>query len=194
MKATALLLPALVLGTLSTAAARADILGSSVTGSLTANGGTTNLYDPANNNINGGVPAGYGNSTVGPTVVIGSGIEFGFEDSGNLDTADFTATGLVFTDTSFINATAPLNLSFSDPSFTGFTLASTDIPGIVELFSGDTLQIFVPQTFFSGPNSSAHTIVFTYGSPAPTPEPGSLALLGTGTLGGLAAFRRRRLA
>jgi len=81
-------------------AARADSLnGSSVSGSLTFAGSSSNNFNPSI----GDVPAGYGNSS-GTTVTIASPlVEFGdlallFGGDPNLDTADFTDTTLTISD------------------------------------------------------------------------------------------------
>jgi hypothetical protein len=167
-----------------TIAAHADGTGTSVTGGLYFAGGSTNYFDPAN----GFVPAGYGNDA-GTTVVIGPGIEFGFADSANTDTADFTGSTLTVTDTvKETGGNNPFEMTFTDPAFTGFTQTGA-ADGYTYTFSGDTLDVFWPGG--SVQDGQAFTGNFTY-STAATPEPSSLMLLGTGLLGFVGAMRRRR--
>ena len=77
----------------------AAIIGSTVTGDLNF-GNPTIYYDPGNGIVPG---SGYLNSSGNknsPTVVINAGLPtFGFNDTANLDVADFSSgTQLVFTD------------------------------------------------------------------------------------------------
>ena len=173
---------------LSAASSRADLLGSKVNGSLTFGGfGTTNFFDPAN----GFVPAGYGNSTSPNNVVIGSGIEFGFNDSVNRDIANFSGTGLLVRDVCLAGGTCGGNntfvMTFTDLAFTSATLLTNSL-GITYSFSGDTLTINYPGNFVDSGNATA---TFLIGTTAPTPEPGTMALVATGILGAAGAIRRR---
>ena len=106
---------------LSSQAKANGLIGSSVTGSLVFTGLTANYFDPTN----GFVPAGYEN-TAGTTVTIASpAVEFGFQDAGNTDFTNFSATqftvedvlapGAGGTDTAF-------TMTFTDTAFTDSVL------------------------------------------------------------------------
>ena len=143
----------------------APIVGSVVTGSLFFNNDTT---------FNGFSVANGGSGT---TATIGSGGEFTYTDAYNTDTANFSANGLRITDIVSVNA-GRFTMTFTDPSFTGFALASGS-PGFGYAFTGDTLTV----NFAGTTVPSTYTAVFDYTAASATPEPGSIVLLATGMLG-----------
>jgi hypothetical protein len=172
--------------------ARADLVGTTVTGSLDFDGDGLNFYNPAL----GFVPAGYQNSPGAQnsnTVVIVGGKEFGFTDPGNnTDVTSFSSTGFTFTDTS-LSAGANLNiiLTLTDPAFTGVSLISSTFPGLTFAISGDQITVDIP-----GLNASAgevFTASFNVTSTPSVPEPSTygLILIGFGFLAFMMAVRNR---
>ena len=157
----------------------ADLIGTTVTGSLQFGGGGLNYYDPAN----GFVPAsGYLNSSPGgPTVTIAElAIEFGFSDSLNTDTANFTNTQLIFTDVS-TGGSGPYTLTFTDSAFDGVSMATSTLPGMTYSFNDDshTITIDLPNYVSAGTWSGTFDVV-TEDERSPTPEPATLWLFGAG--------------
>ncbi len=144
-----------------------------------------NYYDP----VNGGVPAGFGNSS-GQPVTIGAITEFGYQDGANRDTADFSNTQLTIRDEVFTSA-APWQQTFTlvgGPAFSSLNLVSDAfIPGLTFSLNAGTIQLNWAGT--NGPND--FTAVFDVGAGAVVPEPASWALMigGFGLMG--AALRRR---
>ena len=174
------------------ASARADLVGTTVTGSLDFDADGLNFYNPAL----GFVPAGYQNSPGAQnsnTVVIVGGNEFGFTDPGNnTDVTSFSSTGFTFTDTA-ITAGPNLNiiLTLTDPAFTGVSLISSTFPGLTFAISGDQITVDIP-----GLNASAgevFTASFNVTSTSSVPEPSThgLMLIGFGFLGLMIAMRKR---
>ncbi len=168
--------------------ARADLLGTSVTGQLTIANGVTNYFESANHEV----PAGYGNSGLGTstTVTIGSGIEFGYNDGVNFDTVDFTGTMVTLQDVSQRNS-GIIHYSFTDTAFTGLTLSqdSENFPnGVTATLVGDVLTISSAGFNSSGTFSAVYTL-----SSAGVPEPSGWLLLATLILA-LALVARKRIA
>ena len=172
-----------------TLAAKADLTGTSVTGSAQFMGGSANVFDP----IYGYVPANYGNAA-GTTVKIGSGIEFGLEDSLNRDTANFMANTLTIKDVCKVSNCGGLNFSalytFTDAAFSGLTInfLSNGL-GLSATLAGDVLSL--TQKAGVPPNGTLSSVLSFSPAVASTPEPSSLALLGTGVLGLIGVARRR---
>src|SRR4051812_46012784 len=94
------LVSATVLWVANASPVKADLIGTSVSGVMNINGGSTNFFDPTN----GHVPAGFGNSASPNNVIIGSGTEFGFSDAANTDTVNFTGTQVTLTDVSEVGS------------------------------------------------------------------------------------------
>jgi PEP-CTERM motif len=169
--------------------AKADLIGTSVTGSLQFGAtGTPNYFDPAN----GFVPAGFLN-TAGPTVVISpTSTEFGFSDGANIDTADFTGTALTVTDNVLAGATNWI-MTFTDTAFTGLNLVQgTDTftnGGVTGALSGDKITLDWAGTFATGLMTTTFTL--NPGTTTATPEPSSFLMLGVGLLGLVAIGRSK---
>lgn len=168
-------------------AANAQLNGRQVNGTINFGAGSLNYYDPAN----GFVPAGFGN-TSGQPVTIGGGIEFGFQDGANRDTADFTDTQLILGDEVFSAAsswTQTFTLFGGDP-FSSLSLVSDSfVPGLTYSLNAGTIEINWNGT--SAPND--FRAVFDVGAGAgAVPEPATWALMigGFGLVAG--AMRRRR--
>lgn len=160
--------------------ASAGLLGSTVTGSLKFGGGANNYFDP----VQGYVPAGFLN-TSSPTVVIAEpAIEFGFQDGSNRDTANFTDTQLIVTDTVFSGA-GDWIMSFTSAAFSSMTIAeiSDTFPngGVTGSLTGNSIKLS-----WAGTNSAIGTVTVTFSL---VPEPATLSLA---AIGGLALLARRR--
>ena len=158
-----------------------------VAGTLTfGSPGGTNYFDPAQ----GYVPAGFGN-TGGTTVAIGAGVEFGFNDGANLDTADFTANSLTISDQTFSSASPFFMTFFSSLSgfFDNAAFVTNGFSGTLSV-TGNTLTFAAPQ--FDSVGTRTSIISFAGGNPGAVPEPATWAmmLMGFGAMG--VALRRRR--
>jgi len=146
-------------------AAKADTVGTSVSGSITFGGGGTNYFDPSN----GFVPAGYLN-TAGPTVSISASLpEFGFQDNANTDTADFTGTTLTVTDACVANS-IDWEMIFTDSAFTSLNKTTDSFPGgVTATFSNNTITLD-----WNGTNTpGTFTATFDVGSGTTNPAPTS---------------------
>jgi PEP-CTERM motif len=163
----------------------ADGIGTSVTGSLLFGDLPINFFDPAA----GSVPAQFGNHK-STKVTIGSGIEFGYQDSANLDTVDLSGSTLTLSDTGFGEGQSPFVIKLTDIDFSKFSMVSNGL-GVNFSFAGDTLTI----KFAGGDFMGNETTVLSYApkqtQTGVTPEPATLVLLGTGMLAAAAVVRKR---
>src|SRR5262249_46349231 len=129
----------------TTATSAALLAGTSVTGNFTAqNFPGFNFFDP----VNGLVPVGPLNKTLGTTVPIASpAVEFGTSDGTITITADFTDTtlALVFVSGAEPTGVQPEHFTFTDTAFTGLLIAKgTDTwanGGLSFSLTGDVLSI-----------------------------------------------------
>ncbi len=167
----------------------ADLIGTSVTGSMTINGlGSTNFFSTSA----GYVPAGCGNSGGSTTLIIGSGTEFCFQDVSNSYSANFDGTRLYIRDESYGKGSRQITFTFTDPAFLWIAELTDDFPnGISGGLSGDTVTLVVSS--FDPVPSGTFDATFAVGSApvAPVPEPGSMLLLGSGALGLFGVIRRK---
>ncbi len=161
-----------------TTAAHADTLnGTTVTGNLTFPASSTNLF------------------TTGSTTV-GSGTEFTGTPVAFNYSANFSDTGLLFsvgcTGTGrqcVASGAADYTATFTDSAFANGNfniVGTTDIQDFSYTLSGDTLTIH--GLVASGGSAN---LTFSPAAVAPTPEPSSIALLGTGLLGIAGVVRKR---
>ena len=155
----------------SPAIARADLIGSTVDGTLLFTGSSTNFFSPA-------------------SVVVGPGIEFSATDSNILYTFDFTETTLVVTNSTKTPTTEiGFVATFTDPEITELTVLSNTIAGMTFTQSGDVLTV----DFAGHQGTPVQGDLGTAVAQVSTPEPSTFALLGTGLLG-VAGTVRRKLA
>jgi hypothetical protein len=161
-----------------------------ITGTLNFNSlGGLNFFDPAN----GGVPAGYGNAG-SATVAIGPGVEFGYQDSANTDSADFTGTSLTIMDVTTSTNAAPFFMVFTSSAagfFNNAAFSSNGFGGTLSV-SGNTLTFSAPQ--FNSPTGTRVSVITFAGATAGVPEPATWAMMmvGFGAVG--FTMRRRRTA
>ncbi len=168
--------------------AQADLLGTTVTGSLKFDGNINNYFDPAH----AFVPAGYLNAA-GTTVTIASpAVEFGFDDGFNLDTANFTGAQLTITDVVEQSGQTDFNvtMTFTDAAFAGMNVVELgDVfpnGGFTAALAGDVLTLT-----WAGGAVNPGTLTATYALTA-VPEPASIAFFGTILAGIGATIRARR--
>jgi hypothetical protein len=184
MKTSIFAIAAMAAGLTFAASAQAT----TISGSINFGGGG-NGYDPAG----GSVPPGYGNDT-GTTVAVGPGIEFGYVDTFNTDTADFTNTSLTIGDITkgFGAVSWEQTFTASTPGFfKDLTLVGGSFTGLSYGVSGDTLTVDWEGTYTQGlPFSGSYSDQFTFAGGVPEPTTWALMLIGFGGLG--AAMRASR--
>jgi hypothetical protein len=170
--------------------ARADLVGTTVTGSLDFDADGLNFYNPAM----GFVPAGFQNSAGAQdsnTVVIVGGNEFGFSDGINTDVTSFSSTGFTFTQTSSIpGKNINIILTMTDPAFTGVSLISSTFPGLTFAISGDQITVDIPGITVSAGEVLTASFNATSTSAVPEPSTYGLMLIGFGFLGLMMAMRK----
>ena len=166
-------------------------------GFLGFGGGGTNFFDPANLFV----PAGFGNSSSPNAVLVGAGVEFGYQDGAALIQADFTSSTLTLTDNchqssgcSFLSVhlvfTASTPGFFSNFQGVGGT---NDFPN-TKGFSlvGDTVTL----DWSGGQAAFGETFDadFSFGAASATPLPAALPMFigGAGLIGLLTRRNRKR--
>jgi len=173
------------------ASARADLVGTTVTGSLDFDADGLNFYNPAL----GFVPAGFQNSAGAQdsnTVLVVGGNEFGFSDGINTEVTSFSSTGFTFTQTSIIpGKNLNIILTMTDPAFTGVSLISSTFPGLTFAISGDQITVDIPDITVSAGEVLTASFNATSTSSVPEPSTYGLMLIGFGFLGLMMAMRRR---
>jgi hypothetical protein len=189
---------------LATFPARADLTGSTVTGTFIEGTYTGNFFDPAFATI----PDGYQNKIENSTAIVIEpgqsqfGAELGCWRACNLITAVFTDTQLdIGTQAGFWFGDT-FHFQFEDPAFTGISLVSNtftnfwDVPSVDFGISGDTISVDVILNAFGGQDFDA---VFDVSSASdwtptdpPVPEPSSFLWLAAGLTALVAAKHRTR--
>jgi PEP-CTERM motif len=173
-------LTALVFGILVAIPARAtNLLGTTVLGDLSIDGSANAFI------LGSGVQA-----------TVGTGVEFTYVGAAFTYTANFTDNLLIITDTCNTklvkcivagNAGGTYELSFFDEQFAKNFIVTTSTADGLGLFGFRTARDI---TFIGQMSNFNATSTFAF-VPIPTPEPGSVILLGTGVLGVAGMIRRR---
>jgi hypothetical protein len=169
--------------------AKADLTGTTVTGSLHFDGLTENFFDPAV----GFVPAGFLNAAGTTVTISNTAAEFGFNDGANLDIANFTGSSLLVTDDDTDNA-ANWVMTFTDTAFLGLNLVQTSDTftngGVTGVLSGDTITLdFGGTSTADGLMSTSFTL-----NPTNAAEPSGILLLGSSLICLLGVSRRKLFA
>jgi hypothetical protein len=152
--------------------AKATLVGTPVTGSLTFSELLSNYFDPGY----GFVPAtGYLNISSTTVAISGSAVEFGFDDGLSRISADFSATEVTISDLIELSGgTSGFRLTFTDSAFTGkYLIAGSDsLPLSDDSLVGDVITLDYP----GGNPTQGQTLtaVFTIAS---VPEPSVLGLM-----------------
>jgi hypothetical protein len=171
-------------------ASQAAVIGSSVTGGLFFANPTLNQFDPLNNNV----PDGFSNKLSGTTVTVAEpAIEFGFNDTANLDTVNITATQIIITD-------VRTGSSLSGASGSPFTIILTDTSlsdGITQLSNSfDSTASWSGSTFTFHSNGTSepatYTAVFNIAAAVPEPSTWAMMILGFAGLGFMAHRRKSK--
>src|SRR5262249_20001454 len=155
----------------SASPAAADLIGTSVSGSLTFPNGPGNLFDPAT--VLFSVLDIWGNATSPNNVVISaSQTEFGHTEGGGLQaiTADFTANAvdILFNVQPTGESGEPFTFQFTDTAFFGLAVSPiANTVGATASISGDVLTVNVP---FGARNNQHAEFGFT---PVPGPVVGA---------------------
>jgi hypothetical protein len=157
-------------------------------GEIYFGGGSTNYFNPAN----GFVPAGYGNTGGATGVTIGAGIEFGFQDGVNLDTANFTSTGFTISDISSSGegaSTFTMRFTANDSYFSTLSLVSDTFGGSFSVV-GNQFTYIAPEVTGVVTRTAVFSTVAQGGG---VPEPATWALLLLGFGFACAGMRKARL-